>query len=196
MSQKKSLRVVTNAERALWSNAMSGVKQKNPQPKKHDRSRFDQSQFDAPIVKRHRGANSQLRPRATAQNSPSSEDLPDLQIGTNGGTDRRTADRLRRGRLAIDLRLDLHGLTLEMAHRRLLGFLNAAQSAGARCVLVVTGKGIRTQDGRERLQKAVPRWLNEPTFRSMVLSVAHARPRDGGDGALYILMRKLRTRES
>lgn len=138
-----------------------------------------------------------------------SVNLPRLDVGKTSGTDRRTADRLRRGKLDIDMRLDLHGLTLEVAHRRLLGFLNAARASGARCVLVITGKGSRSnvagsgasrsgdygsdgfgKMGVGRLKAAVPRWLNEPAFRPMVLSVTDAQPKDGGTGALYILLRK------
>lgn len=118
--------------------------------------------------------------------------LPPLDVGRINGTDRRTADRLRRGKLGLDMRLDLHGLTLEAAHRRLLGFLTAAQSSGARCVLVITGKGLRGQAGEPagRLKAAVPRWLNEPAFRPLVVSIALAQPKDGGSGALYVLVRK------
>ncbi len=118
--------------------------------------------------------------------------MPVLEVGKTGGTDRRTADRLRRGKLTIDMSLDLHGLTLDVAHRRLLGFLSAAQASGAKCVLVITGKGARAPDGQGRLRTAVPRWLNEPVFRSLGLSIAQAQQKDGGEGAFYVLLRKLR----
>ena len=145
-------------------------------------------------------ANETQLARSNHEAGPSPESMPSLEVGKTGGTDRRTANRMRRGKLSIDMRLDLHGLTLDIAHRRLLGFLSAAQASGAKCVLVITGKGTRThngiQRGQGRLKSAVPRWLNEPAFRSLVLSIAYARQKDGGEGALYILVRKSRTKRT
>ena len=119
-----------------------------------------------------------------------------LRVGSIGDTDRSAASRLRRGRVPIDMRLDLHGLTLELGYHRLLKFITMARGAGARCVLVITGKGARPDGGIGRLRAAVPRWLNEPAFRPLILSAAHALPRHGGEGALYILIRKLRSNAS
>lgn len=113
-----------------------------------------------------------------------------LEIGQVGGTDRRTADKLKKGRMDIDARLDLHGSTLSQAHSRLYGFITSVQASGARCVLVVTGKGRSTLGEIGKLKAAVPRWLNEPAFRPYVLSLTYAQQKDGGDGALYILLRK------
>ncbi|MHA1571809.1 MAG: Smr/MutS family protein, partial [Alphaproteobacteria bacterium] len=67
--------------------------------------------------------------------------LPPLHLGGAVGTDRRTAERLRRGRMAVEARLDLHGRTQDQAHRELLSFIRRTAAAGMRCVLVVTGKG-------------------------------------------------------
>lgn len=128
-----------------------------------------------------------------------------IEVGKVGDTDRRTSHRLRRGKLSVDARLDLHGCTVAQAHDRLLSFLRVSQSNGARCVLVVTGKGghrmargvggdldanVTFNHRPGKLRTAVPDWLNDPAFRPMVLSVSHAAPRDGGEGALYILLRK------
>jgi DNA-nicking Smr family endonuclease len=106
------------------------------------------------------------------------------------GLDRRSAEKLRRGELRLEARLDLHGMTQDEAHRALAGFLVRAQEAGKRCVLVITGKG-----GGERggvLRAAVPRWLGEAPHRGRVLATAPAQPRDGGAGALYVLLRRRR----
>lgn len=109
-----------------------------------------------------------------------------LSVGSSPGVDRRTADRLRRGKLTIDARLDLHGHTQESAHRALISFIDAGYAAGRRCVLVVTGKG------KGVLQSAVPRWLNEAMLRQKVLSIQYAQQKDGGTGALYVLLRRNR----
>lgn len=107
-------------------------------------------------------------------------------LGSAPGVDRRTAERLRRGQLPIEARLDLHGHTRESAHRMLNGFLGAAWDSGRRVVLIVTGKG------QGILRDAVPRWLNENPNRSRILIVSQAQPKDGGGGALYVLMRRRR----
>lgn len=109
-----------------------------------------------------------------------------LQVGAAAGVDRRTTDRLRRGRMAIEGRLDLHGHSQESAHRALNAFIHAAHDQGKRCVLVVTGKG------KGILQSGVPRWLNEPDLRRKVLSIEYAQQKDGGTGALYVLLRRHR----
>lgn len=107
--------------------------------------------------------------------------------GNFAGLDRASADRLRRGRYPIEARLDLHGMTQEEAHRALKGFVAGSRRLGRRVVLVITGHG-RSSGGV--LKSAVPRWLNEPDLRPHVLALTPARPRDGGSGALYLLLRK------
>jgi DNA-nicking Smr family endonuclease len=101
------------------------------------------------------------------------------------GLDRRSAERLRRGGRAIEARLDLHGMTQDEAHRALAAFVSRAHAADRRCLLLITGKsGV--------LRAAVPRWLNETPNRSRLLAFSPAQPRDGGAGALYLLLRRRR----
>ncbi|MCB2054171.1 MAG: Smr/MutS family protein [Geminicoccaceae bacterium] len=92
--------------------------------------------------------------------------------------------------MPIDARLDLHGLTQEQAHARLDAFIRAQQARGARCVLVITGLG-RAQSGV--LRHITPRWLESPAHHERVLAYGTAHPRDGGEGALYVMLRKPRT---
>ena len=112
------------------------------------------------------------------------------------GLDRASAERLKRGRYPIDGRLDLHGMTQEMAHRALDSFIGGAAKQGLRCVIVITGKGLRgLAEGSADtgiLRNAVPRWLNESNLRPKVLAFTNAQPRDGGGGALYVLLRRAR----
>ena len=136
-------------------------------------------------------------PRRPARRAPppSSSSLPagapPLPAGAPGGVDARTRQRLRRGQLPIDRRLDLHGMTQREAHGALARALAAAQAAGARCALVVTGKG-DISGGTGVLRRAVPRWLGEAPNVARVLDFAEARQRDGGAGALYVLLRRRR----
>lgn len=114
-----------------------------------------------------------------------------LSHGETVGIDRRTAGRFVRGRMEIDGRLDLHGMTQESAHRALCAFLARAYDNGHRCVIVVTGKGTRGEGGGV-LRRKVPQWLNDPGLRHRILSFAHAQPQHGGEGALYVLLKRQR----
>ena len=116
---------------------------------------------------------------------------PELELGRTAGVDKRLAERLKRGQLPVEAMLDLHGLTQEEAHRQLDGFLALSATAGRRCVLVITGKGVwRSESGI--LKEMVPRWLNEAPNRGRVLAIAAAQPRHGGSGALYVLLKRRR----
>jgi DNA-nicking Smr family endonuclease len=98
---------------------------------------------------------------------------------------RREKQRVARGHDRIDARLDLHGHTLPEAHAQLLRFLRRASENEARLVLVITGKsGV--------LRQEVPRWLSLPDFRVLVIAAEPAAIRHGGDGALYLRVRRER----
>lgn len=139
-------------------------------------------------------------PAATAPTgSPPSAAAP---ARTPGGTqftgiDRRTEQRLRRGRAEVEARLDLHGMTQEAAHGALARFLVDAQARGRHMVLVITGKGGPAGEEREFgaaprgvLRRTVPHWLAEAALAPLVAGYAEAHPRHGGAGALYVRLRK------
>jgi DNA-nicking Smr family endonuclease len=107
------------------------------------------------------------------------------------GLDRRTWLRLKRGQVVIEQTLDLHGRTQDEAHGALARFVVAAQGAGCRCVLVVTGKGLGSGG---TLRHMVPRWLNEGANREHIVAFCPAQARHGGAGALYVLLRRQRQR--
>jgi DNA-nicking Smr family endonuclease len=92
-------------------------------------------------------------------------------------------DRLRRGQLRPEAALDLHGMTRAEAHAVLSRFVAGAHADGKRALLVVTGRG-------GVLREEVPKWLNAPGLRPRLLGFAAAQPRDGGPGALYVLLRR------
>ncbi|HWF64627.1 MAG TPA: Smr/MutS family protein [Rhizomicrobium sp.] len=112
--------------------------------------------------------------------------------------DGNTAEKLRRGQLAPGARIDLHGMTESAAHRALQSFLVRAQNDGVRLALVITGVGnpqahegaewMRTPHGV--LKEMVPRWLNEKDFVGLTSGWARAHRRHGGDGALYVYLRR------
>ncbi|MDO8980049.1 MAG: Smr/MutS family protein [Afipia sp.] len=107
---------------------------------------------------------------------------------------RRERSQLSRGRKDIDARLDLHGMTQTKAHRVLLNFLHHAQADGMSFVLVITGKGrsVGAESERGVLRRQVPQWLGLPEFRSFVIGFEEAHIGHGGEGALYVRVRRAR----
>ena len=118
--------------------------------------------------------------------------------------DRKKAKKIRSGQVEIEARIDLHGMSQDEAHSTLRAFLNRCQARELRWVLVITGKGkIADRDddapfdmtsNRDRgvLKRNVPRWLEEPDLRPLVVSYTTAAISHGGEGALYVHLRKAR----
>jgi DNA-nicking Smr family endonuclease len=115
--------------------------------------------------------------------------------------DRRSARRIASGRAEIDASIDLHGMRQSEAHRTLSRFLSRCRADGCRTVLVITGKGgtQRKAPGpgdafgpgeRGVLKSNVPRWLAEPDLSAIVIGFTTAHARHGGDGALYVTLRR------
>jgi DNA-nicking Smr family endonuclease len=118
------------------------------------------------------------------------------------GLDRQTARKLDKGHLAVEARLDLHGMRQRDAHAALRKFLKWAQGQGYRHVLVITGKGSSAEEkksfyeeeARGVLRQAVPHWLSHGDLAPMIVSFAEAPRRLGGGGALYVRLRKFRAK--
>lgn len=181
--------LITEEDRRLWDEVRRTATPLRPEPPPETSAEpaapspsvEPAAASDAPVV---------VRPRPPTPAAP-----PAI-----GGFDRRTVTRLARGTIAIDARIDLHGMTQEAAHRRLLRFLEEARDGGARIVLVITGKGGGADEhvpggaGRGVLRRAVPEWLRLPAFRPLVSGYENAGRRHGGEGALYIRLRQKRHR--
>jgi len=163
-------------DRALWQRAMRGVKPLALRP--------DPPPVPAPTKPSEKPAISPPLPALP----PVAQPQPALD--RFAGIDRANAERLKRGKHPVEARLDLHGMTQDEAHRALAVFIRGARAGGKRCVLVITGRG---RAGGGVLRGAVPRWLDEPEIRPHLLAIATAQPRDGGAGALYIMLRRTRT---
>lgn len=120
------------------------------------------------------------------------------------GLDRRTTQKLMRGQVQYEAKLDLHGLGIGEARMQLANFLAAARSRGNRLVLVVTGKGAspfsrhtlhgdshyHVPERQGRLRRLVSDWLHESEFRRHVSGFQPAHPKHGGGGAYYIRLRR------
>lgn len=148
-----------------------------------------------PIVEPSEAAPRARRPAAPQKPVPQK---PALQVKSPplAPFERRLKQRVARGRSAIDVRIDLHGMTQRQAHTALLRFLRQAQADDARIALVVTGKGggKSPDDLGERgvLRRQVPMWLALPEFRHFVVGFDEAHLSHGGQGALYVRLRRVR----
>lgn len=182
MTEDRRPRHPTAEEHALWDTVSKSVA---PLKRRPEATKADAQQ----------PTPSKKVPKADATmalRKPRTADAPRL-----APLDRRLTTRIGKGRVSIDARVDLHGLTQASAHRRLYSFLADSQAAGARLVLVITGKG-RTGDeqplGEERgvLRRLVPIWLASTELRRYVVGYGAAGRGHGGEGALYVRIRSRR----
>lgn len=148
-------------------------------------------------------AHVSVKPGAAKAKLKSSTAAPGFHAhgGAPPGLDGRTRGRLERGALEPEARLDLHGMTETIAHRALITFIYGAAARGHRLVLVVTGKGLPDDPyapfdlelavrRRGVLRTLTPRWLAEPGLSRFIAEVRTAHRRHGGEGALYVYLRK------
>lgn len=175
-------RKLTDEEQRLWTVATRAVAPLRPGWKQAGSAK-DQSvrggEGEGPVAVPPREASRPARAGATTI-APALAPLP-----------RREKQRLARGTSAIEARLDLHGMTQVQAHTALLGFVQRAQAQGARFVLVITGTGTRGGPGdRGVLRRQVPLWFELPEFRRFVLGFESAHVGHGGEGALYVRIRR------
>ena len=178
---KSRRRKLSEEERALWQHYAHSI---------------------APLARRESaGLQTNKAPPAEDKHSPSTPIRAPAPAGARAirsappleALDRRQKQRLARGAQPIDARIDLHGKTQGEAHGALLRFLRKAQRDGAKFALVITGKGSRTRLDRDDhgvLKRQVPHWLTLPELRPYVVGFEGAHVAHGGEGALYVRIRK------
>ena len=180
MSRRRQL---SDEEQALWSGFVRSITPLR-QAKNFKAALAGDDRPAAKSSKAQPAKAPEVRPQAQPAKTP-----PLAPLG------RRLKQRVARGREPIDARIDLHGMTQARAHTALLAFLQRSQADGARTVLVVTGKG---SDRGERdpaaprgvLKRQVPLWLSLPEFRCMIVGFEDAHVGHGGQGALYVRLRR------
>lgn len=174
-----SRRRLSDEEEALWRGYVRSIDPLR-RARESGKSKDETAEAAAPV-----------KPARSHRSTPPMAEPPPLApLG------RRLKQRVARGREPIEARIDLHGMTQRQAHTELLGFLQRAQADGARTVLIVTGKG-RGSGGdphgeRGVLRRQVPLWLELPQFRPFVLGFEDAHVGHGGQGALYVRLRRNR----
>ncbi|WP_213775571.1 Smr/MutS family protein [Bradyrhizobium sp. dw_78] len=179
-------RALSEEERVLWESVAKQTKplRKRPRPVKAQED-------EAPVVAKSAVSPPSPRSKAAPASKP---DLPPPAPPPLAPLGRRERSQLSRGKKDIDARLDLHGMTQIRAHRALSDFLWRAHADGLTFVLVITGKGRTAGSESERgvLRRQVPQWLGLPEFRSMVVGFEEAHIGHGGEGALYVRIRRVR----
>jgi DNA-nicking Smr family endonuclease len=189
LSALRRKRILSEEERALWESVTKHAKPLRG--KKHRAARPDAGSSD---TKAQLAAKSAVTPPpSTLRASPPKIAKPAMPPLASLG--RRERLQLSRGRKEIEARLDLHGMTQARAHRALLSFLQRAHLDGLTFVLIITGKG-KVGDGeaeRGVLRRQVPQWLSQPEFRNLVVGFEAAHIGHGGEGALYVRVRRSKT---
>jgi DNA-nicking Smr family endonuclease len=177
-------RALSEEERALWESVARQVK---PLQKKPRAKAAIASHEEPPATKAAGLPKSPANPRSAKILKPN-------QPPRLAPLGRRERSQLSRGRKEIEGRLDLHGMTQTRAHRALLSFLQRASGDGLTFVLVITGKGRASgpESGRGVLRRQVPEWLSLPEFRALVVGFEEAHIGHGGEGALYVRVRRAR----
>jgi DNA-nicking Smr family endonuclease len=177
MSPPDRRRPLSQDERALWATFTKKIAPLRDKPDEAE-SESDTAEPVPPAKQPRRVKAPPVVPKS--QEKPATKEPPLAPLG------RRGKQRIARGRDAIEARLDLHGHTQNEAHGELLRFLRIASLREAKLVLVITGKsGV--------LRQQVPHWLGLPEFRSFVIGFETAAKNHGGDGALYVRVRRARS---
>jgi DNA-nicking Smr family endonuclease len=178
-------RGLSEEERALWESVAKQIKPLRKKPRL-PKAQIEAESPDLVAAKSAPATRSPVPVRATPPPKPQAPPLAPLG--------RRERAQLSRGKKEIDARIDLHGMTQTRAHRALFGFLQRAHGEGLTFVLVITGKGKVGGPESERgvLRRQVPQWLSLPEFRSLVVGFEEAHIGHGGEGALYVRVRRAR----
>jgi len=186
--RKDKERKLSAEDRILWGKV---AKSTRPMPgRMADIEAFEAAlQAEAESEQTARTAKTKpLSPSAETQETPTPVKQP---AGRHHPLERPVKRKIARGHLALEARIDLHGLIQSEAHSMLLDFLLRAHSRGLRHVLVITGKG-SSMGSEGALKRAVPLWFSKPEFRFLISSYETAAQHHGGEGALYIRLSRLK----
>lgn len=189
-----SRRFLTRAERDLWRRVTQDVSPMGAEEEQTVRDVVTNNFKNSKAYEKKRtpsanggGIKMQLAMTKAVGNESGAADL--FRAG-----DPRMDRRAGRGRLPIEATLDLHGHTQTTAKTMLLNFLQEAGRRRYRCVLVITGKGARSNRGHGAqhgvLRAKIGEWVAEDMFRELIVRISRAHSRHGGEGAYYIFLRQ------
>jgi len=167
-------RNITDKEKDLWQSAMKDVKKLDKTIHKTSKKVEQKSVFQEPMKL---------------------EDIAEKisEVKKLQSIDRTLIKKIKQGKVQVDARLDLHGMTQDQAYASLRQFISSCHMNGKKILLVITGKGGMDLGENDRpkgvLKQNVPKWLQ--TF-SEVLSTAEALKHHGGAGAMYVILRRIK----
>lgn len=188
MSRKKSRADLSDGDKNLWKKVTETITELNS------------NRAPTPLVRR--SAYRIETPKQTFSALPIS-DMTEQSFSLKDA-DHNWQYKIRRGRAKPEGTIDLHGMTEERAYAALNNYIDQAQRRGKRLILVITGKGGRKSDygdmshsdydrARGKLKTNVPRWLSQGELASRIVSYYAASGEHGGDGALYVVIKKVRS---
>lgn len=196
--KRRNGRGIDPEERALWLKVVESADPLNPgKPANIETLRRAVAAVNSPVKPAQQPFRMGEKAKYTAVNrlQPS---LDDHYANVSSNMDKRNFDRLKKGKMQVDGKIDLHGMTLAQAHPALTGFVREAHHSGKRLLLVITGKG---KPGRDDwvmparhgvLKHQVPQWLAMQPLAPLVLQVTQATQKHGGTGAYYVYLRRQR----
>lgn len=187
-------RDLRDEERALWEEVVRDVR------KPARRKRLTKA-VEPPVARKPEAPRIAPKPLPVVKAAPPSP--PKTVKARTFALDGTTSERLKKGKVEPDAKIDLHGLTQAQAHSKLIAFVRRGHERGDRCLLIITGKGSISgkEDSRgfvmpERskagvLRTMAPLWLEE--MRALVVGVQSAHRKHGGDGAFYVYLKRTRS---
>jgi DNA-nicking Smr family endonuclease len=184
----KRRRGLSYEDRVLWTHVTKAIEPLRARPQSAPDDVDEAPEISKPLSKPPPKFSKPATRSKTVTSAQAAPSKPPAPQPTSLG--RRMKQRVARGKEAIDARLDLHGFTQSEAHAALLRFLRQANAQQARLVLVITGKGRGGEIGV--LRRQVPQWLALPEFRALVIGFEDAHVTHGGEGALYVRVRRTR----
>lgn len=191
----KSRRQLSHEEHELWSHVARSVKRLKPAVRRLEKKAAAASPEATPEPPAPPAKQAKMKSPAAAS-APASKPPPKPAVKPLVALEPKAKRRLNRGQSDVAARIDLHGMRQHEAHDALIQFISNAHAQDMRLVLVITGKGKANGDnggvGREVgvLRRLTPHWLGEPSLRHMVLGYESAGVRHGGEGAIYVRIRK------
>lgn len=186
-NKDNEMKTLSDEDKALWALAVEDVKETDNLVERSLR------RSGSRILSDMRGADTDREGQKKGHNA--------IPKKGHGDIDRKTYDRFRTGKMMIEARLDLHGLTQDKAYKTLLPFVEQSYQQGLRMILVVTGKGTPKGKMPDRawyepepgiLRRMFPEWLERAPLNKRILKYAPAQRKDGGDGAYYVLLKRKR----
>ncbi len=171
-----------NSDESLFMSEMAGV----TPLKSNNKVKVRKKPANPP--RNHEDAEADLNLTDVFSDAEITEECPDTLSFSRSGLQHNVLKKLRQGKQPIEHDLDLHGLTVIEARKALVEFLEECETAGIRYAIIVHGKGYRSKD-KPIIKPMVNRWLRAT---DRVLAFHSAQPKDGGTGAVYVLLKKLK----